>query len=469
MPTINDILEWHFKPSHLKYSAEHLFTQTTKNQVGESKQVLEKMIDRLPDGGEAPNRQSIEDVYNLFLENHQNLFFTMSKRNIRDLIWALDYQPTFNSEKILLSNNLIPALSLIKQNWRDSFVISLWHLLLKNWTDLQSHYKNRKLLINLLKDKSKAYSGRRTNILKITEHIDFFLSKNSPKDYASLLLNKNILLSDANMLFNHKERIFSYDYFACVAHEYINQINNINLVTSFVKGVYLFLDKHKSRKINLQICSQVINNGLFNNYIDIVKSETVKLIGDPAVYHFWRNIDLTENEKDEVEQARRKLNILLNKQFIEIFFNVLVEDERRKVYWLKFIDKIDDLKVVGNNANYKELERIKDISNSVENRYKKTTSSQRTCALVMYSRDFVFVEFTDVGPLLICKKETFNNRIDLEKVESIDDLKLWSTGDYACRNSARPGYVDLNIEGRITHQGGWESRVDVWMSRYYYD
>ena len=161
MQIINKLLEWNFRPSHLKYTAEHLFTQSTKKQIDDSKETLEKIIDKLPDGSEMPSRKSIEDVYYLFLNNYQTLFFSMSKRNIRHLIWTLDFQPTSNGEKILLSNKLDAALNLIKENWKDSFIISLWHVLLKNWTDLQSNSKNLILLFRLLKDKCKRYNRNR--------------------------------------------------------------------------------------------------------------------------------------------------------------------------------------------------------------------------------------------------------------------------------------------------------------------
>ncbi len=469
MQIINKLLEWNFRPSHLKYTAEHLFTQSTKKQIDDSKETLEKIIDKLPDGSEMPSRKSIEDVYYLFLNNYQTLFFSMSKRNIRHLIWTLDFQPTSNGEKILLSNKLDAALNLIKENWKDSFIISLWHVLLKNWTDLQSNSKNLILLFRLLKDKCKRYNRNRSDILKITQNIEFFLDKNSPKKYALLLLDKKLTLSAANKLFDHKERIISYDYFACVAHEYISQIGNKTLDYSLVKGVYQFLKKHNSNKTSLLICGQIINNEIFQYNIDIVKSETVKVIGDPSEYRKWINSDLKKNEQEDVEKARKQLNIMLNKEFIEVFFERLVQDERREKYWLKFIDKINEIKFVGNRANYLDLKKIESISNLVDNRYKITSSNQSTCALVMYSKGYVFVEFSDVGALYIYKEESFISKVNLNAVSSMRDLKKWSNYDYACRNSSTPGYVLIEPEGKATHQGDWESRVDVWMNNYYYD
>lgn len=471
MLRVEDILNWNFRPTHLRYGAKHLLKDSVKKQIKSSTNSLELIIDRMPDGSNMPNRASIEDVYFLFLNNYQTLFSTMSKREIRHLIWALDYQPTSNDTKILLSNILIPALNLIKQNWRDSFIISLWHVLLKNWTDLQLYEKNRNFFFNFLKEKCKSYEGKRSAVLSITQNIDFFLTKDSPYNYAALLLDRKIVLSNANKLFKQKERIINYDYYSAVAHEYIYIIWSMNkhITYSYVNGVYQFLKDHNSKKTSLIVCAQLINEKVFDKHIEVVKSETINLIGDPANKSRWRNINLNESEQNEVERARKKLNILLNKEFVEVFFKKLMEDERREKYWLKFIEEINDLKVVGNEANKLYLAKTDDISKYVEDRYIQTPSIRSTCALIMHAKDFVFVEFTDTGPLLIYKKETFDSRINLEKIESVDDLKKWSTGDYACRNSATHGYVDLDVEGRITHQGRWEGRVNVWMRQYYYD
>lgn len=467
MPRIEDILEWHFRASHFKYPAQHLLTQRTRERISKSISTLEILIEKMPDGGDMPDRQSIEDIYLLFVNNYKTPGFTMSKRNTRLLVWALDYQP-LNDKKILFSDKLNSAIYLINKNWRDSFIISLWHILLKNWSDLLLHVANKKLLTNLLKDKCKQYNKSRSSILNISENIDFFLPDNSPQMYATLLLVEKTSLSHANKLFNYKQRIITYDYFAFVAHEYVGLSKNKNLDSKLVRGVYHFLENHKTKKTTLLICSQIINEEIYNNNIDIIKSETVRLIGDTAVGHLWRNNDLSSDEQKEVEKARRKLSAYLNKEFIEIFFKTLVEDERREEYWLKFINEIHDIKFVGNRANYLILKKMKSVSEFVDNRYRVTSSSQRTCALVMSIKNFVFVEFSDTGALYIYKEESFINKVNLNAVGSIQDLKMWSTTKSAASNSYYGG-VDVNIEGRITHQGAWESRVNAWMRRYYYD
>ncbi|MDD2323494.1 MAG: EH signature domain-containing protein [Bacteroidales bacterium] len=467
MQKTNDILQWYFKPNDLRYTAEHLFSENTKQQVKESLISLNNLIDRLPDGGKLPEKKLIRDVYYLFFRNFQEPAFSFSKRDIRILIWALDFQPNSDSEIILFSNKFETAVNLINQNWRDSFIVSLWHVLLKNWQPLLSYDKHRNLLTNILEEKCKRYNKNRNDILKISTSIDLFLPKNSPEQYATLLLDNNISLSKAYLLINLKEHILNYDYFAYVANNYVDKSENKNVDAELIAGIYLFLEKHNSKKTSMLICSQIINQDKFTNNVEIIKKETVKLIGDPVKIHEWRNSKLKSEEQQQVEQARKKLNILLNKHFIKVFFERLVQDERRKRYWLKFIDKIDDIKFSGNKANYRYLKNIESVSKYVDYRYKITSRNQSTCALIIYSKDFVFVEFTDTGALYIYKKQSFN--VNLNALDSMEDLKTWSRYKYACKNSDYSGYIDLDIEGRITHQGYWESRFDAWMRKYYYD
>jgi len=51
----------------------------------------------------------------------------------------------------------------------------------------------------------------------------------------------------------------------------------------------------------------------------------------------------------------------------------------------------------------------------------------------------------------------------------MEDLKLWPNYLYACRNAEQSGYIYLNEEGRLTHQGHWEERLNSWMRKYFND
>jgi len=471
MQKTKDILNWYFNPSNFKYKAEHLFSNNTKNQVSNSILKMKELAARLPEGNKLPEAKLIDDIYNLFQDKYNqeySAFYSLfSKRDVRVLVWALDYQPKESSQIILFTEQFKTAKRIISDKWKDSFIISLWHILLKNWNVLQDHKSQRTILTRLLNTKCGKYNGSRKDILSISTNISLFLKYDSPKEYANRLLKSKVLISNANSLINQKETVLVYEYYSKVVEEYVEIIGKNDIRHDTVLSIYQFLVKQNSKKSKLLICSSLINNTKFSKVTEIIKNQTVMMVGDPVKKHLWKYSGLTEKQEAYIEIARNKLNMLLNKDFIDVFFERLIVDSRRKRYWQEFIDKINDIKFVGNRANYRYLKNIENISKFVDSRYKTTSRNQSTCALIIYSKDYVFVEFTDTGALYIYKYQNFN--VNLNAISAMEDLKTWSKYKYACKNSEYIGYVDLNEEGRITHQGDWESRITAWKRKYYYD
>jgi ribosomal protein S18 len=463
MPTINDILNWTLPSSTFKHNGDRIIHSKTKSGIKDSIKRINQLISELPDGGTAPDSKRLKDIYFQFLHYLDDSEIVFSRRDTRMLLWALDYIPENDKEAILYSDNLKVAIELIKKNWRDSFLITLWHLLLKNWNTLLKYSNQKKLISKILKDKLKKYNMSRKDILNLSKNIKLFVNNNSPYLYALEIIDNGYSIDKAHELIKQKESILLYEFFSEVVLSYIEIIDDFSEFE--LTSTYDFLRFQNSRRSKLLLCSSIINGEKYGRLETIVKSRTLNIIGDPVKEHLWRFNKLTDRESIEVEKARKKLNVMLNKQFIKVFFEKLVPDPRRKNYWMKFIDKIEDIKFVGNRNNYDYLKSIESISKFVDSRYRIMNSRADTCSLIIYSRGFVFTEFTDTGALYIYQNNSFN--INLNSVSKIADLKLWPTSKFACKNSANHGYVDLNREGRITHQGDWESRFNNWMREYY--
>jgi len=463
MPTINDILNWNFSSSTFKNNADRIIYSKTKSVIKENISEVNEIISKLPEGGIPPDSKQLKDIYFQFINYLKGDDVVFSRRDTRMLLWALDFTPEYNNEVILYSDNLKDAIDLIENNWRDSFIITLWHLLLRNWNTLLKYPNQKKLLSKTLADRLGNYNLGRKDIINLSKNINLFINDDSPYLYASELINSNYEIYEANRLINQKESILFYEFFSEVVFNYVELSEKLN--SAKLNSIYDFLRYQNSKRTKLIVCSSIINNGKYGRNEAIVKSRTLNIIGDPIKEYLWRFNQLTERENEEVEKARKKLNVMLNKQFIKVFFEMLVSDPRRKNYWMKFIDKIEDIKFIGNRNNYDYLKSIESISKFVDSRYKIMTSRSNTCSLVIYSRGFVFTEFTDTGALYIYKDNSFN--INLNSVSKIADLKLWPSSKYACKNSLNHGYVNLDIEGRITHQGDWESRFNIWMREYY--
>ncbi len=454
----------------MKYVAEHVFSKETKDTFHNSIQQLKEISERSPDGNKPPKAKLIIDVYHLFQKESNNqyvdLISNFSQRDVRILVWALDYQPENGSEIILFSNKLEIALRIINDKWKDSFIIGLWHIILKNWNNLLAADNQLSIVNEFLKTKCNEYDKSRKDILNAVSNIDLFLIKDSAREYASRLIKQKIMFDEAHKLINQKDFILWYEYFSSVLEEYIELIDTNSITIETCSAVYEFLRIHNDKKVNLIACSKILNTNKFDQFIEIIKNQTVLLVGDPIKDHLWRFNGLSTNQEESIASAKKRLNTLLNQHFIKIFFEKLVQDERRKKYWLKFINNIDDIKFVGSKSNYLLLKNVESVSEFVDSRYKTTIRYTKTCALIIYAKNYVFVEFSDTGALNIYKRKNF--RFNLNQVNDMDDFKIWSIHDYACKNSIFTGYYSLQEEGRITHIGHWENRVEGWMNKYFH-
>ena len=469
MQEINDILNWSFIPSNLSGNAERIINSETKRHIKNSIQRINEISDHSLTGLPSDDYNLLKDIHLLFINNkHRNyneLVELFSKRDTKLLVWSLDYHSETGELPILFTEDLILALRIISDRWRDSFIISIWHTFLKNWDSLHEYKKERKIFLQFLNEKIKDFKGSRKDITNFNSNASLLLSKTSPSDYARKMLSKGISIKNANQLINQKDRILFYEYFSDVVLSYVSNLDQSNIDDETLNDIYEFVDKQNLFKTKLLTCSKIINSAKFNNFQKIIKFNTINLIGDPIRKDKWMSSKLSIYQEESVEKARMKFNMMLNQQFIKVFFEKLVQDNRRKKYWLKFVDKIDNIKFVGNRSNYHYLKNIENISKYVDTRYKTTSGNQSTCALVIYSQNFVFVEFTDTGALYIYKQNNFT--VNLNAVNSMADLKIWPTSLWACKNSSESGYVDLQEEGRITHQGNWEIRFNAWMKKYY--
>ena len=466
MQNSKEILNWHFNPTHFKRNGERIFDKKTVLEISKSSQQLQNLVNRLPPGIPPPSDKGIEKIYYQFDKNYSKgkdyLLTLFGRKDIRVLIWALDFKPSANKSSILFSDKFTMAISIIYTKWKDSYLISLWQLLLRNWTKLHQHSSAKRIIEKLLTQKAATYNGDRRNIKSLANNMQLFVSQAPYQTYAQHLLEKDIPLDYAHNLINQKETVLSFDYYGLAAESYLDLLLQRPVQEDKLVSIYDFLKKHNTKKSNLFLCSKIINSSWITSFPEMVKSKSIELIEDPTVKSSWGDSSLSHHQNQLIESARNRLNILINKDFIEVFFEKLIQDERRKKYWLKFIDKIEDIRCCGSRASRFLLAENKNISNYVNARFKVTTHNQQTCALVIYSKGYVFIEFSDTGSLYIYKKDNF--KVNLNNLTSMADLKL--TNHMACRTTGY-GYLNVSPQGRITHQGNWEPRVDAWMKEYY--
>ena len=225
------------------------------------------------------------------------------------------------------------------------------------------------------------------------------------------------------------------------------------------------LNLHKNASRDKRLISKFIiqsNQPKFSAIQDKVKVLAFRLIGDPENSGAWLPFQsYTEKERLELIDGKRILNEWITKQFINVFFNVCINDERRKRFWLKYASKISSFKVYGPQFTKSLLRKDERISDFIESRYVTVQSKRDVSAFILYIGNYMIIEFSNDG--FACCAYWINGR-NMPKLgarlNSVEEL----------RNSALPlainseaNFFYLHDEGRLFHSGNWENKFDHWL------
>lgn len=466
MENIKQLLNWNLLNSAFKTNGQKLIAHKTKEIFNSNIDTLGNIALQQTMRSELPKQELVEEIYDKF-KNLEALpiailLESFTKREVRLLVWSLDYK---GEDSILFGTHFSKFISLVIEYWRDSYIIPLWFVLLKNWEALNNNKARFQEYLVLFEKKCNEYEKSRKDVLAIKTHFNFW----QPKGISSFVnyLNKNNIQFNAICTsLNFNANILGTDYYYESFILYLKTIDKKDISKELVESVLVGIKGINRKKYKLILLSILITYGKFSKTINTIQQAAFSIIGDPIIKRHWLSGHLNEEEIELVESARKKLLILMNKKFIKIFFSKLVQDPRREKYWLKFIDDIEDVKFVGNRLNYSILKNNQEISKYVDARYTITRSNQSTSALIFWARDYVFVEFSDTGAVYIYKRESFN--IKTKHIEKITDLKSWPRGMAIIKSVGN--YWEFMPEGTHAHMGeNWELRLNIWMKKYFYN
>jgi hypothetical protein len=466
MENIKEILNWHLLNSVFKTNGQKLITHHTKEVFNTNVHRLNTISNLQSQRMELPKQELVEEIHDKFRSlEHQSieiLIKNFTKREVRLLVWSLDYK---GEDSILFSKQFFKFISLVNEFWRDSYIIPLWYVLLKNWISLRKNKSRFQDFIKLLKIKCDQYEKSRKDVLAIKMHFNFWKLQGD-RAFVHYLHKNNISFHDACNSLHFNTYLLETDYYYESFIRYVKSIIRQDISHELIADLITEIRKINRKKYKLLLLSTLITENKFFTVINLIQQAAFTLIGDPIIIRYWASSHLTDEESEYVEIARKKLIVLMNKKFIKIFFSKLVQDQRREKYWLKFIDHIENVKFVGNRLNYSILKNNQEVSKYVDARYTVTRSNQSTSALIFWAKNYVFVEFSDTGAVYIYKKETFQSNFNLKYVQKIENLKSWPRGMSVIKTEGN--YWHFLKEGTFGHRGGWEERLDIWMNKYFY-
>src|SRR5690606_7251057 len=233
-------------------------------------------------------------------------------------------------------------------------------------------------------------------------------------------------IQEATRILGVPESWFDYAYFSKVIVTYYER--NKNNISSEIDNLNQALLKHNSSITNKRLISKIIiqaNKPEFSNLQDSIKKIAFTQIGDPSNVSNWTAFDnATEMERREISEARNILNEWITQQFINVFFNVCINDERRKKFWLRFASKISSFKVYGPLHTKNILKRDERISEYVDARFETVSSRRDVSAFILYIGDYMLIEFSNEGYACCAYKINSPNKPNTStRLDSVDDFR----------------------------------------------
>lgn len=467
MITSQDILQFHFSSTTLKQSAQKIIPITLST-------LNEHRIDKLHKISEEVGANSfsfsgsnlIPQIFRKFKSSIDDESRIFERRELRTLTYCLTYsernlQTIFSNE-----NELKLALEAMETNWRDSFLSGLIDCLLSNWET--KHQKSLEQLEHFITKKLDNYTGNRNTLNSFKSNKRYFNTKNGDLILGDTIAKLNRPIQEATKILGVPESWFSYSYFSRVIVTYyernkaniLNEIDNLNKV----------LLKNNSSITSKRLVSKMIiqaNQPAFATLQDRLKKIAFTQIGDPSNISNWTAFEnATETEKGEIIQGRNILNEWITQQFINVFFNVCINDERRKKFWLRFASKISSFKVYGPQHTKAILKRDEKIAEYVDARFEPVSSRRDVSAFILYIGDYMLIEFSNEGYAFYAYKINSSYRPSLSyQLNSVDDLR---NGSMPMAVHSDNYYDYFNDEGRLTHRDGnqiWETRFNSWMNK----
>lgn len=462
MQSVNDILEFHFLPSAFQQTAQKIIptTLTQLNDIRIDK--LKKITEQVGAASFNFNGNNlIPQVFKKFKSSIQSNNTGFDRRELRTLTYSLSYSETGQSSIFNNEKEINYALQLLNSNWRDSFLIGIIDCYLKNWETENRTSLSR--LAEFIGEKLKTYNGNRTTINAFKSNLKYFDLKNGDLIFGNELALKNAPIKEATKVLSLPDSWFTYPYFSKVIVAYYDkkQSELSNMIDDYENA----LDFHKNSNTNKRIVSKFIiqaNKPEYSALQDKVKHLAFKFIGDPENKSVWADFyNATEKEKSDLIIARKYLNEWITRQFINVFFNVCINDERRKRFWLKYAPHISSFKVYGPSFTKTLLKRDERIAEYLDARFTTVYSNRDVSAFILYIGEYMIIEFSNEGFACCAYKMNSPRRPSLNnRLNSVEDLRN-SSLPLAIQSDAN--YYYTSEEGRLFHNSNWEHKFNHWL------
>lgn len=438
--------------------ADHQIEKVINKNVRALKQIEERMF---VDKGLNIAQQSIDEIISKVIHMAPSGDTSMNNWTIRELRIVSYYLMKLRDDNVCY----LYALELLDKNWKNMFFNGLVFYLLNSWHSIESDYRDLTSQLLVRKLNSYSESNRRYGLWRNRANL---FDSNGPVRVAALLKAKNMSMAEAPSLLGFKNTSIKQAYYSDVIVKYVetNHITNLDSI----EQVFELHNLDRTKKLIFAYLVETedrIGDGL--RRAQLCRYANVKL-GDVTLASSWAPFTgATEKEVQRLRKAMELVNMWFLQQIVESFFEICVQDRERKSFWLKYVQNrsITRFKIIGSTAIKRLLQSNSKIGSMFLRHFIETNSySSQTSALALFMKNKMFVEFSDTGALYVYNqthsmvKKVTNARYG---ISSTNELKIPSMNVLIEANTWG-GYYYYE-EGRMTHQGYWQQRLEGWLNK----
>lgn len=475
MSSINDILDFKFPLISFTEKGRNIISSHIVNLSQTRISTLNSITEELGRNPFPPEpTQGIREVYLKFIkicQSDNNLADKFDKRELRTLTYALTFKEHQKTSIFENSGFLKNCLSLLNRNWRDSFISGLLDCYLSNWNS--PNKESFDALSIFLTNKIGNYKGSRNRYQSLKANSKFFNKEKGDLDLGATLAISNKSISEVTKFLSLPDHWICYPYFSGVINGFFEKSKN--RIENSLDDIADALEKHssstKATRTNKFIVSKIICHTTTSSEIiqNQVKDIAFRLVGDPGITSIWRPFeDSSHTESTTINKAREILNEWVTRQFINVFFEKCINDNRRKRFWLQYSKKITSFKVFGPRHVKRLLKSDQRIAEYVDGRFHSVDSNRGVSAFMFLIQEHKLIEFSDPGYAFYAYKasNSIAPSFDAKYVSSVNNFRNGSMPMLVYRN----GYNlhSFSEEGRLSHNDGdmkWEDVFSIWLKR----
>ena len=470
MDTARSLLNFNFDASKFIKLHLNIIDDSTKRGIIKDQKRTEKIIDKFslftpktpPD---------VAEIYRLFMKSAKEGKSAIERnfnslRNVKKLAWSFSYKERAE-QSIIDSNFCLEALRIIYDHFRPSMVSAIFSAIMKNWIS-----SDISLLKSFITSKLKKNNGKSKLLTAVKSKAQYYLDPAGIINLCQNIIADNKKPDDVFEYLEVPKSMITFEYFSEFAETYTKLLTRQTDFLEKIDDIFSFLKDHNLKDTYKKCLEKVVLKVDSISNSDTIRMKILNFcfqnIGDPSSDHYWYPWkDANEQDKENLNKARKVLNQWLANKFIYLFFDKIAMDQDRKEFWSRYIDYVTNFKIYMDNARlYSFKYNNQDIEPAILNcRLGQLKGGGSTSSFVLEIKNYNFVEFSQTGGACYIykagsglKPDSSSKTITLSRLKHPDNRKL------AVRVDAQ--YYRFCEEGRVLHSKGWQYGFNAWMKKY---